>query len=171
MSGNDSNLAYNEKSYLKDFMKLLLVYATYSNSTFTAIHIAEQEFKDAELETEIILARDVQPEHIAAADVVVLASPSWDYHGDQGQPHEDYLIFNATMENQTFPNKKFAVLGLGDSTYTYFCGAVTHLEATIARLQGKLVHDSLKIDQFYMYEPESTQKIKDWARQLVQKIK
>lgn len=150
-------------------MKILIVYATYSNSTFTAAHIAEQEFRDAALETEVILARDVRPEHLENADVVLLASPSWDYHGDQGQPHEDYLIFRKVMEGKTFPNKKFAVLGLGDSTYTYFCGAVGHLEEIIKQLQGQLLHESLKIDQFYMYEPESTQKIKEWSREVAKK--
>ncbi len=152
-------------------MKILLVYATYSNSTFTAVHIAEQEFRDAELEPQVILARDVQPSDIQAADLVILASPSWDYHGDQGQPHEDYLIFRKTMEGNTFPNKQFAVLGLGDSTYTYFCGAVKHLEELISQLQGTLFHDSLKIDQFYMYEPESTQKIKEWSREVAKKVR
>jgi flavodoxin I len=154
----------------RNCMKILIVYATYSNSTFTAAHLAEQELKDANFEPQVILAREVQPEHIQNADLVIIASPSWDYHGNQGQPHEDYLLFRKAMEGKTFPGKKFAVLGLGDSTYTYFCGAVAHLEEMIAQLQGKLLVDSLKIDQFYMYEPESTQKIKEWTRRVAKQI-
>lgn len=151
-------------------MKILIVYATYSNSTFTAAHIASEELADAGHEVEIVLARDAQVTQLQAADVVFLASPSWDYHGDQGQPHEDYLLFDKTMEGETFPGKKFAILGLGDSTYTYFCGAVEHLAQKIEAFQGKLIHEPLKIDQFYMYEQESTQKVKEWSRELAQKL-
>jgi flavodoxin I len=145
-------------------MNVLLVYATYSNSTYSAAEIASTELKDAGHTVEIVLARETKPEQLQAADLVILASPSWDYFGDQGQPHEDYLVFNKTMADTTFPDKKFAILGLGDSTYTYFCGAVEHLQATVEKLQGKLIVESLKIDQYYINEVTATQQIKEWAR-------
>lgn len=164
------NCRIMESVTCKDSMKILIVYATYSNSTFTATHLAADELQAAGHTVDLVLARDAKPEQLSAADFVILASPSWDYHGDQGQPHEDYLLFNKTMENMTFPEKKFAVLGLGDSTYTYFCGAVEHIEKTVEKMQGKLIIESLKIDQFYMFEQESTKKVQEWAREVAKKL-
>jgi flavodoxin I len=151
-------------------MKIVIVYATYSNSTFTAAHILDEELKKLGHTTEVVLARDVQVPQLQAAEVVVIASPSWDYTGTQGMPHEDYDIFKRTIGATTFPDKKFAIMGLGDSTYTYFCGAVTHLEKMVADMQGKLVTESLKLDQFYFAEAENTQKVKQWAATLAQKL-
>jgi flavodoxin len=120
--------------------------------------------------TEIMLARDVKSDNIKNADLVILASPSWDYSGQQGMPHEDYETFSKNIGADTFPGKKFAIMGLGDMNYTYFCGAVGHIEEMVAKLQGELVTESLKLDQFYIYEQENTVKIKQWAAQLAKTL-
>ncbi len=151
-------------------MNILIVYATYSNSTFTAVHLAAEELQAAGHTVELVLARDAHVTHLQNAAVVILASPSWDYHGEQGQPHEDYLLFNSVTADSSFPGKKFAVLGLGDSSYTYFCGAVAHLEKIVERFQGHLFIESLKIDQFYMFEDEASKKVREWARAVAAKL-
>lgn len=151
-------------------MHILLAYATYSNSTFTAVHTLAEELTQRGHTCEIILARDVQTPQIEQTDVVLLASPSWDYSGQQGMPHEDYEVFRKNVGSTTFPGKKFAIMGLGDTNYTYFCGAVGHIEEMVTELQGQLVIESLKLDQFYIYEQENTVKIKQWAAQLASKL-
>lgn len=151
-------------------MKIALVYATYSNSTFTASEALKAELEAKGHQVDMVLAKEVKLPQLQEADAIVLASPSWDYNGTQGMPHEDYEVFRVTVGTTTFPDKKFAILGLGDSTYTYFCGAVAHLEELVHNLQGKLVTESLKIDQFYMDEQGNTQKVKDWAAGLVAKL-
>lgn len=151
-------------------MNILLVYATYSNSTFSACQVLSEELTTKGHTVSMVLAREVTTAQIEAANLVILASPSWDHSGEQGMPHEDYERFKDIIGSTTFPDKQFAIVGLGDSTYTYFCGAVDHLEKMVAALQGKLITESLKIDQFYMAEAENTQKVKQWAAALAQKL-
>ena len=65
--------------------------------------------------------------------------------------------------------KPCAVFGLGDSSYTYFCGAVAHLEAFIKRTGGTLTVPSLKVDGFYM-KPEASENIMKWANEVVEQL-
>lgn len=151
-------------------MKVALIYATYSNGTFSAAQTLKAALEERGHQVNMVLAKDVQVPQLQEADLIVLASPSWDYNGTQGMPHEDYEVFRVTVGTTTFPDKKFAILGLGDSTYTYFCGAVTHLDELVKNLKGTLIHEPLKIDQYYMDEPGNTQKVKDWAIGLMGKL-
>ncbi|MDQ5951845.1 MAG: flavodoxin [Patescibacteria group bacterium] len=147
-------------------MNILLMYATYSGSTTAASQIAEQVLQAKGHQVTVKQVQETQPTDFVAADFVLLASPSWDYHGEEGMPHEDYLEAFKTFAGQTFPTKKFAVLGLGDSNFTKFCGAADHLENWVKELQGDLFVPSLRLDQYYFNETENGEKVKLWAAQL-----
>lgn len=151
-------------------MQISIVYATYSNSTSSAVEILSSELAARGHEPQILPAREATPEQLQKSDVVILASPSWDHSGHQGMPHEDYDEFIQKMQNCKLEGKKCAVMGLGDSNYTYFCGAVDHLEKLLNTMGGSLTLPSLRIDQFYVFEGESTVQIKNWAAQLVNTI-
>lgn len=135
-----------------------------------AEHLAEQ-LRQAGNTLQLAQAKEVTSEMLKEADAVILASPSWDYHGQQGMPHEDYQDFAQNISGVDLGEKPMAVMGLGDSTYQFFCGAVAHLEKQVAELNGKLVVPSLKIDQYYMNEAAATQAIADWAAQLASALK
>lgn len=96
--------------------------------------------------------------------------PSWDYEGLEGQPHPDYKQFMEASKGKKLDGNKFAVLGLGDSSYTYFCGAVSHLENFVKELGGMLITDSLKIDGFYLDQVNNSQKLAEWADSLAKKV-
>ncbi len=55
--------------------------------------------------------------------------------------------------------RAFALFGCGDSSYTYFCGAIDVLEDRVQKLGGNLVFDSLRIDG----EPEE-EEIREWTQ-------
>lgn len=152
------------------YMRILVVYATYSNSTFLAASILETELMNAGHQVSLNLVSEVDIEQFKNVDLIIFTSPSWDNNGEQGLPHQDYEGFKERLGNITFPNHKFAIMGLGDSTYTYFCGAVSHLEKMVEKMQGTLVLPSLKLDQFYIYEQECTQEIKKWAAAVNSKL-
>lgn len=151
-------------------MRIFVVYATYSNSTFLATKILETELVKAGHQVTLSLVAETAVDQLGNFDLVIFTSPSWDNNGVQGLPHQDYDGFREKLAETTFPGHKFAIMGLGDSTYTYFCGAVTHLEKMVEKMQGTLVLPSLKLDQFYIYEQERTQEIKDWATALSAKL-
>ena len=119
-------------------MNILLVYATNSGGTQLASQIVQEHLMSQNLQVTMKEVRDTQPEELTDADAVILASSTWDYEGLEGQPHPDYRPFMELFKGKKITGKKFAVLGLGDSSYTYFCGAVNHLEQFVKDLEGIL---------------------------------
>ncbi|MBP7768348.1 flavodoxin domain-containing protein [Candidatus Woesebacteria bacterium] len=151
-------------------MHIVLVYGTYSNSTYSASMTVQDTLEKKGHSVTVVEALAVTLELLEQAEALIFASPSWDHSGHQGMPHEDYVPLMQLVGDTTFPGKQCAVMGLGDNSYTYFCGAVAHLEAFIQKFQGQLVIDSLKIDQYYMDEPANTIKIQAWGDELAEKL-
>ena len=147
-------------------MNTLIVFASYSGGTETAAKILENELKSKSHQVTMKGPAEVNPDEFNNYDLIVLASPSWDVDGHDGQPHEDYKILMQKSESKTFEGKSFAVLGLGDSSYPHFCGAVDVLEKFITDKKGVLKTDSLKIDGFFYDQEKHTQDVKDWADKL-----
>lgn len=151
-------------------MKVLLVFATNSGGTQMASQTVTDALKNHGHEVTIKEVRETTFNDFTSPDLIILASPTWDYEGLEGQPHPDYRPFMEGFKDKKLPGKKFAVFGLGDSSYTYFCGAVTHLEKFVRDLQGTLVVDSLKIDGYYLDQAKNTQTLTDWANNLAGKL-
>ncbi|PIR61396.1 MAG: hypothetical protein COY81_04420 [Candidatus Pacebacteria bacterium CG_4_10_14_0_8_um_filter_43_12] len=149
-------------------MNILIVFSTYSGSTMSAAQVAQQVFEATGNQTALTPTLEAKPQDFNDADLIVIASPTWDYQGEEGQPHEDFVQAYQTFAGQTFPAKKFAILVLGDSNFSHFCGAADHLVKWVADLQGKLATETLKIDQYYFNEPENAAKVKTWAEKLAQ---
>ena len=155
-------------------MKVLLLYATNSGGTFQSSEVIAGALKAANHEVVVQKVVDSKPADMQGYDLVILGSPSWDYKKDgvrmEGQVHEWYLPFFGAAQDMTMPGKSFAVYGLGDTAYTYFCGAVHFLEKFVERLQGKLIVPSLKIDGFYFDEKANKEKVTQWAQSVAQKL-
>lgn len=151
-------------------MKILLVYATYSNSTLMASELLKLELEATGHNVNLVQVRDTNPDQWNDHDLVILASPSWDFAGQQGLYHEDYEELKSRLGDQTKPGLKMAIMGLGDHTFTYFCGCVDHLEDMVNKLQAKLVIPSLKLDQYYMNEANCQKQIKEWTRVLLSRL-
>lgn len=151
-------------------MKLLLAYATYSSGTVTASQEVEKELTEKGVSVTRIDIREVAQDELSNFDVIIFASPSWLNNGKEGQPHEFFLRFMGDMQGKTLPGKKFAIFGLGDTAYMYFCGAVDYLEAFVKDLQGELLVASLRIDGFYFDQAGNTKKLQQWADTVAAKV-
>lgn len=147
-------------------MNILLIYATNSGGTFLSSGIISEVLKKHQHTVTVKNVRDAKPDDIANYDLIILGSPSWDYQGKEGQPHQDYLPFMEKAQGKSFPDKPFAIFGLGDSSFAYFTGAVDHLENFVKTIGGKLVIDSLRIDGFYFDQDKNSQIITDWAERV-----
>ncbi len=116
-------------------------------------------------------ALEVTNDDIKAAGVVILGSCTWDYNDMEGQPHEHMVEF---LKNQTdisaWKDKKLAIFGLGDSSYTFFCGSVTYMETFAKRNNLTLAVSSLKIDGFFYKQQENTENLQKWATELASKL-
>jgi flavodoxin len=151
-------------------MKITIIYATNSGGTLYASQIVEEVLKNKGNE---VILKEVQTATLAdieQSDLVILASCSWDHSDLEGQLPEQYSSFCTLIEGKTFPQKKFAVFALGDSSYTYFAAAADHLEKLVKDMQGIQLGESLKIDGFYFNQDENTKLLELWANSIVQKM-
>lgn len=149
-------------------MKIIVLYATYSGGTQTAADIVAAVLKNNSAnQVEMKTPTEITPTDLLNYDMIVIGSPSWDYEGKTGMPHQDFISFMGQSSNIDLTGKKVAVFGLGDSTYEHFCGAVQHLEDWVKTMKAVLMIESLKIDGFFFNQEENTKKLKDWAQKLL----
>lgn len=156
-------------------MKIRIVYETNSGGTYIGVSEVEGLLKAAGHEVEVQKARDVSEDYLFHDGLTILASPSWDFINEQGKrleghPHEMmYALINSEMVREK-TDQKFAVFGLGDPDYSFFCGAVDHMEKYVDKVGGNLVIESLRIGGFYFDREGNLAKVRAWVAGLVEKL-
>lgn len=150
-------------------MTTLIVFATNSGGTAHAAQMIADSLTANGHTVTVKDAKDVKPEDLAATSSLILGSPSWDYNDMEGQPLPEMVACINRCTDLSLAGKLCAVFGLGDSSYTYYCGAVTYLEAFIKRAKGMLVVPSLKVDGFYLHT-EASERITTWAAEVAGKF-
>ncbi|WP_372871013.1 flavodoxin [Shewanella sp.] len=76
--------------------------------------------------------------------------------------------YRLKSEAPYLPSLRFSVLGLGDSSYSEFCGAGEKLNELFAELGAKQVQPLLRIDAMETMEPEI--EAKAWLAQWHQRV-
>jgi len=143
-------------------MKTLLVYATNSGSTLEVTNTIVNEFTQKGKEISQKDANETEPDEFNNYDLIVLGSPTY----DEGNIHDSFVRLIEKVGDKTFSGKKFAVFGLGDSSYQHFCGSADHLVEFVKKVGGTQVGDTLKIDNFYFNQQEELPKITEWAQKI-----
>lgn len=95
-------------------------------------------------------------------DLVIVTST----HGE-GDPPETAVDFFEFVHGRRAPklaDTRFAVIGLGDSTYEFFCGASRKLDARLEELGAERLHERADLDVDYE-DPAA-----DWAGALLDKL-
>lgn len=148
-------------------MNTIIVYATYSNSTYEASEQLKSVLEANGHSVTLQLANETTVSQFSDFNLVVFASPSWDYQGLEGQPHEDFNSLLESLASASLPDLKYAILGTGDTNYTHFCGAVDVIAKAVSATKAKQLIEPLKIDQYYMDESGNKERIVAWAEKLV----
>lgn len=144
-------------------MKILLIYATNSGSTLeVSNHISEELTKNGNTVT-LKDAGAADPDEFNDYDLIIFGAPTW----GEGEVHELFQSLAERSDGKTFPQKNFAVFGLGDTSYEHFCGAADHLKEYVGTLQGKLVSEPLKINNYYFNQAEELPKITEWINKFI----
>lgn len=143
-------------------MKSLLIYATNSGSTLEVSNNIVSAFAQKGLEIILKDAREVEPSELNDYDLIIFGSPTW----GEGDPHDSFLALFDKFGENPLPKKKYAVFGLGDSSYSHFCGAADHLEEFIKKHQGELVVYTLKINNYYFNQAEELPNLEEWTQKL-----
>lgn len=131
----------------------------------TAAELVGATLRGAGHEADVVSIEGATKDMVAGHDAIVIASPSWEDEGKDGQPLPEIRIFLEGLTAADLAGKKVAVVGLGDIAYPHFCGAVDVLEARLKELGVTLLTPSLRVDRYYSL-PDNEQKVKDWSTSL-----
>ncbi|OGG04953.1 hypothetical protein A2Z33_06690 [Candidatus Gottesmanbacteria bacterium RBG_16_52_11] len=145
-------------------MNILVIFATYSGGTQIASATLAEALKAEGHSVTVKGPAETQTDELVKSDAVVLCTPTWDFEGKEGQPHEDYVGFMEKTKGASLEGMPFAVLALGDSSYTHFCGSAEVLEAYVTSVGGILKVPSLKIDGYFFSQEKHTGSIREWAK-------
>ena len=148
-------------------MNIYILYETYSNATEEVVEIVSNNLKNNNQSVTVQRLRDLKdPQSILGHDLVIFATPSWFERGKEGQPHISFLEFMDHMKDVSLKDVKTAFIGLGDSTYGHFCGAIDLLESYCRERESNVVAPTLKLDSFYSNIERETKKLEEWLAQL-----
>ena len=147
-------------------MKLLLVYATNSGSCFL---VAERivEILKVKHQVTVQLSARTTPNDLDGFNAIILGTPSWSVEGQEGYPHETMLKLIRTCAGRNFSTKRFALYGCGDNSYTFFCGAVDHLENFVSAAHGQNILEPLRIDSYYFDLKNNNKLVDEWAEKVM----
>ncbi|WP_310601404.1 flavodoxin [Desulfobulbus sp.] len=142
--------------------KALIVYGSTTGNTETVAKQVGEVLARQGMEVTIQdVARTKVGELGNGFDLTLLGSSTW---GDaEIEFQEDFASFYEEMGGAELKGKKVALFGCGDSSYTYFCGAVNLLEEKMGELGAVVVNDPLRIDG----DPQDAKdEIVDWAMEV-----
>ncbi len=150
--------------------KIIIVYASNSGGTYL-VGRTLQAMLAPKYEVILKKAALTSPSELQNYDGILLGSPSWRVkgHGD-GSPQETMIAFMEKAAGEQYNNKPCAIFGCGDRSYTYFCGAVDHLEKFAETHALKKIRPSLRIDGYFFDLLNNEQRVKEWGKNLLQEL-
>lgn len=116
-------------------------------------------------------ASETDPAEIDNYETIILGSPTWDFGGKEGMPHEMMLALLDKWQNKSLAGKCFSVYGCGDKMFVAFCAAVDYMEKFIKDKGGVLLVPSLRLNNFFFDLDEDVAITKKWAEELSKKLK
>lgn len=150
-------------------MKCLLVYGTLSGSTMTAAELSAATLRSSGHEVDVIPVEEASREKITPYGALIVASPSWEDQGKDGQPLPEIRKFLETVTAADLQNKKTALIGLGDTAYPHYCGAIDVMEEMLKKISVAPVVTSLRIDRYYSLR-ENEDNVKNWSMSLAKAL-
>lgn len=138
----------------------------YASETGNSADLAQQiaaRAEEAGLKISTADLADYKPRGLKdEQDLIIVTSTHGE--GDPPEPAVDFFEFVHGRRAPKLEGLRFAVLGLGDSTYEFFCGASKKLDARLEELGAERLHDPAELDVDYE-DPAA-----DWIGALLGKL-
>lgn len=125
--------------------KVLIVYGSTTGNTETTANGIAGIIRSAGHDVVALDAGNARPAGLCAGyDCVLFGCSTW---GDETiELQEDFIPLFDAFDVIGVSGMKFASFGCGDSSYTYYCGAVDSINKKLEELGGKMISQGLKID-------------------------
>ncbi|OIQ22842.1 MAG: sulfite reductase [NADPH] flavoprotein, alpha-component [Vibrio sp. MedPE-SWchi] len=135
--------------------KLTIIFASQTGNAKGVAEALEHEAKQLGVEAQLVDASDYKGKNLAKeTHVIVVASTN-----GEGEAPDNAIELHEFLQSKKapkLPNLKYAVIGLGDSSYEFFCQTAKDFDAYLSKLGATAFID--RIDCDVDYEAEA----KDW---------
>lgn len=144
--------------------KSLIVYGSTTGNTETAAEYVAEVFEDHEIDVELKNVTEVSVADLGNGyDIVIFGCSTWGE--EEIELQDDFIPLYEALEDADLKGRKVSVFGCGDSSYTFFCGAVDAIEEKLEKMGAVVIGDSLKIDG----DPERNE-IAEWGRSIAGQV-
>jgi len=148
----------SETSSVADSSKQQRIWIIYGSQTGNSKTIAEELGRDlggdkSNASVKISSMADIQPRQLKNCDTLFAVVSTQ----GEGEPPEEALAFYETLHSKHAPDLEhleFAILGLGDSSYEYFCEAGKQLDQRLEALKASRLFPRIDADIDYQ-QPSS----------------
>jgi flavodoxin len=145
---------------------LQIIYASTSGHTEYVVQTLMDFFKKEakKLKVTVKQAEKATPEDLLTADMLLLASSTWNTSNVEGQlnPHMFAFLLQRAKDAE-LKGKKVAIIALGDERYFYTANAAVHLESFVRTHGGQILSVLKIVNEPYGQE----EKVKEWGRELL----
>jgi len=126
-------------------MKTMILYGSTTGNTENLATFLRDYLVSQGRKTDLKEVTETDGELIKAYDLFLFGCSTW----GEGELQEDFEEFYKEMDKMDFNGKLCAVFGPGDEEnyLDTFCAAVDIIEKKVTQMGGKLVCESLKIDE------------------------
>ena len=143
----------------------LIVYGSTTGNTEYVAGVAERTLSEGGTSVRVVDAAGVDATGLCEGyDLVLFGCSTWGEETIELQ--DDFIPLFENFDAIGAQGKNVAVFGCGDSSYTYFCGAVDAIEEKLESMGAKVI-DTLKIDG----DPQSErEEIESWTKRVAQNL-
>lgn len=143
----------------------LLIYGSLTGNTEGVAYNVQSMLREKGKEIDVKNAIDADIADLTGSySNYIFACSTW----DDGLPVSDFNDFleRISSSQPSLAGKKIAMIGLGDSNYVHFCGAISIMEqAFIAKMGGEKIIEPLRIDGYPEMEENKTH-VQEWVEKL-----
>lgn len=128
--------------------KLTIIYASQTGNAKGVAETLKEEATAAGIAVELFSAGDYKGKNLAKATYVIIVAST---HGE-GEAPDDAIELHEFLQSKKapkLPDLRYAVIGLGDSSYEYFCQTAKDFDGFLSKLGAQPMLDRLDCDVDY----------------------
>ncbi|KKD59530.1 sulfite reductase subunit alpha [Grimontia sp. AD028] len=161
---NPQPLAQAVATAAKPAGKLTIIYASQTGNAKGVAEALEAKAKADGVEVSLYSADDYKPRDLAKeTHLIIVASTN-----GEGEPPDNAISLHEFLQSKKAPKLdklQYAVLGLGDSSYEFFCQTGKDFDTYLSKLGAKAIAPRVDCDVDYEAEAES------WSGDVLAKVK